>query len=96
VALGCNIHDWMIGYVYVAETPYFATTGKDGTALLKDLPAGDYNVRIWQPSMGEVEESTTRRVSIAEAGLHDAEWRITVKPAFRIRRAPAPGAGAYR
>ena len=23
VKLGCNIHDWMLGYVYVAETPYF-------------------------------------------------------------------------
>ena len=21
VAIGCNIHDWMLGYIYVAETP---------------------------------------------------------------------------
>src|SRR5258707_13818654 len=24
VVLGCNIHDWMIGYIYVSETPFFA------------------------------------------------------------------------
>ncbi len=30
VVLGCNIHDWMLGYVFVLETPYFNTTGADG------------------------------------------------------------------
>ena len=24
VTIGCNIHDWMIAYVYVVDTPYFA------------------------------------------------------------------------
>ena len=41
VALGCNIHDWMIAYVAVLPTPYFQVTGKDGRAILKDLPARD-------------------------------------------------------
>ena len=26
VVLGCNIHDWMVGYIYVVDTPYFAKT----------------------------------------------------------------------
>ena len=30
VKLGCNIHDWMLGYIYVAETPYFGKTAGDG------------------------------------------------------------------
>jgi hypothetical protein len=96
VALGCNIHDWMVGYVYVSETPYFAKTAKDGTALLKDLPAGDYNVRVWQPRMGESEAATVRRVTIGRVGPNDGEWRIILKPAFKIRRAPGPGGSAYR
>ena len=96
VTLGCNIHDWMIGYIYVSETPYFQKSGKEGTAALKDLPAGDYDVRVWQPNMSEPEESTVKRITIAKSGLADAEWRITLKPAFKIRRAPAAGRGAYR
>ena len=28
VVLGCNIHDWMVGYIYVSESPYFAKTGR--------------------------------------------------------------------
>ena len=30
VVLGCNIHDWMVGYVYVSESPYFAKTNAEG------------------------------------------------------------------
>jgi plastocyanin len=38
VAIGCNIHDWMLGYIYVAETPYLARTGADGRARLEACP----------------------------------------------------------
>lgn len=49
VTLGCNIHDWMIAYIVVVQTPYFARTDKDGVARLRDLPAGAYEVRAWHP-----------------------------------------------
>jgi plastocyanin len=51
VTLGCTIHDWMVAYVAVLPTPYFQVTGKDGRAMLKDLPAGQYSVEVWQPSL---------------------------------------------
>jgi len=38
VVLGCNIHDWMVGYIYVSESPYFAKTNAEGKAVLADLP----------------------------------------------------------
>ncbi len=46
VLLGCNIHDHMIAYVYVVDTPWFAKTGKDGEAKIEGLPAGDYDVQL--------------------------------------------------
>ncbi len=49
VTLGCNIHDWMIGYVLVVPTPYFAKTDASGSARLRDVPAGGYEVRAWHP-----------------------------------------------
>jgi plastocyanin len=49
VTLGCNIHDWMIGYVFVVSTPYFAKSGVDGVARIRDMPAGSYDVRVWHP-----------------------------------------------
>ena len=49
VTLGCNIHDWMIGYVLVVPTPHFGKTGTDGIVHLHELPAGIYEVHAWHP-----------------------------------------------
>jgi plastocyanin len=51
VVLGCNIHDEMLGYIYVVDTPYFATTDEAGKAHIP-LPAGGYSVRVWTPRAG--------------------------------------------
>src|ERR1700719_211254 len=60
VVLGCNIHDWMIGYIYVSESPYFEKTEKDGHATLTELPLRGYVVRLWHPQL-EAPEETTRQ-----------------------------------
>ena len=88
VVLGCNIHDWMIGYIYVSESPYFAKTAADGTAILTDLPPRAYTVRVWHPQLDGSEEATRRPL---EAGTRRAELEFTVKlkPEVRVRRAPA-------
>ena len=39
VELGCNIHDWMVGYVYVTNDPRFAVSDAQGRLSL-DLPPG--------------------------------------------------------
>lgn len=46
VVLGCNIHDHMIAYVYVVDTPWFAKTGKDGLARIEGLPAGEHELIV--------------------------------------------------
>jgi plastocyanin len=96
VILGCNIHDWMVGYIYVADTPHFGKTAKDGIVALKDVPAGDYDVRIWQPRMNGTEDSTVKRITIRSAAVSEVEWKLTLKPAFRIPRIPALQGGRYR
>ena len=47
VVLGCNIHDKMVGYVRVVDTPWFGKTGKDGRAKLDGLPDGQYQLKAW-------------------------------------------------
>jgi plastocyanin len=51
VTLGCNIHDWMIAYVLVVSTPWFAKTDASGKVRLRDLPPGSYAVYAWHPHM---------------------------------------------
>lgn len=89
VVLGCNIHDWMIGYIYVSESPYFAKTGKDGRALIGELPLRAYSVHVWHPQLATAEEATRKRVDATHAGTIAVQWTITLKRDARIRRAPA-------
>ncbi len=49
VVLGCNIHDSMLGYILVVDTPYFALTDENGAASIAGLPAGNYTVEVWTP-----------------------------------------------
>lgn len=50
--LGCNIHDQMLGYIHVVDTPHFGVSGSDGQLSL-DLPAGDHRAVVWWPALGE-------------------------------------------
>jgi plastocyanin len=95
VVLGCNIHDWMIGYIYVSETPFFAKTGSAGTAPLEDMPSGDYLVKIWHPRMEQTEEATSRRVTLSAGTPVNLEWQLTLKPTFRIPRVSGAASPGY-
>lgn len=47
VVLGCNIHDQMVGWVLVLDTPYYAQTSASGQVALSAVPAGHYRLRTW-------------------------------------------------
>ena len=95
VILGCNIHDWMIGYIYVSETPFFAKTGALGTAAITDLPPGEYTVRIWHPSMDRAEETTSRHITLAAESPMSAEWQVGLRPSIRVPRVSGGASPSY-
>jgi plastocyanin len=95
VVLGCNIHDWMVGYIYVSETPFFAKTGAAGTAAIDDLPPGDYTLRVWHPSMEQGEDASVRHLTLNADGPTSVKWELNLKPIFRVPRVPTPGAAFY-
>lgn len=95
VILGCNIHDWMVGYIYVSESPHFAKTDADGKATLGGLPGGDYTLRVWHPQLEGSEQATARQLAVPSNGAVDATTTIRLTPDFRARRAPTPGRGGY-
>jgi len=96
IVLGCNIHDWMIAYIYVSESPYFARTGKDGKALIAELPARSYTVRVWHPQLDAPEETTRKTVDASHAGTATVAWTLKLKREAKVRRAPtSDGRGRY-
>jgi plastocyanin len=51
VTLGCNIHDQMSAFIVVVDTPIFEKTAANGRAVLRDVDAGRYTLRVWYPDM---------------------------------------------
>jgi plastocyanin len=72
VPLGCNIHDQMIAYVMVVDTPFAAKTGADGVAVIRGLPAGAAAMTVWQPYMKTVKNQQVRTVNIPPVGGREA------------------------
>ena len=91
VVLGCNIHDWMIAYIYVSESPYFAKTGTDGSAQLKELSPRQYTVRVWHPRLQGPEDATRQPADLAASARVELAWNLALKPDIRVRRAPMAG-----
>jgi len=96
VALGCNIHDWMLAYVYVSESPYFGVTDADGRVRLANLPAGKYSVRVWHFRLTQHETDTAQQVNASGAEPVQVAWNLKLKRDSRIRRAPTRPGGGYR
>ena len=88
VVLGCNIHDAMVGYIYVSDAPYFETTAASGAATLKDLPAGDYRIIVWGPYIADAPASLVRTVHVD--GNEPAAARFQLSLALRARPEPRP------
>jgi len=80
-AIGCNIHDQMVGFIKVVDTPYAIKTGADGVAAITGLPAGSATVRIWHPSLKARGNEITMSISGPAQGFLRQEARVDLRPA---------------
>jgi plastocyanin len=93
VTLGCNIHDWMVAYVFVLSTPYFAKTGADGTADITGLPPGRYRLEVWHPRLAA---KVGRELDVSRNGEATQVISVVLRPDRRIRRAPDSAGPDYK
>jgi plastocyanin len=92
VALGCNIHDWMIAYLLVVGTPHYAKSGADGRAELTGVPPGRYRLEVWHPRLAQ---PLTRELAVSPGVNPAANVELTLRPDRRIRRSQDGKAGGY-
>ncbi len=88
VVLGCNIHDWMVAYIYVSESPHFAKTGADGNAVIADLAPRAYVVRAWHPLLEGDEAQTRKSIDLSKLSRGEVAWSLKLRPEVRVQRAP--------
>lgn len=63
VEMGCNVHDWMLGYIYVVDTPYFKKSDHAGEVTIS-VPDGEYTLKAWHPRISDSPESFQMMLSI--------------------------------
>jgi plastocyanin len=79
VVLGCNIHDKMVAYVRVVDTPYFAKADVSGLGRV-DAPPGKYLLKVWHFNMAGGQPSEQPVVIKAGDALGTASFRLAMKP----------------
>jgi plastocyanin len=94
VALGCNIHDWMLAYILVVDTPWFGETDARGRAVLAELPPGRYRLVVWHPRIGDKEPELQREVRLEAAS--SADWSLRLRAPLLPQRDQEPGFKDYR
>lgn len=64
VALGCNIHDQMSGFIVVVDTPFAAKADAQGHVRLTGVPGGAATIKVWSPSLRLPGNQAVQRVTI--------------------------------
>ncbi|WP_411290257.1 methylamine utilization protein [Sphingorhabdus sp.] len=78
VALGCNIHDNMRGYIKVVDTPFAAKTDRNGVVNFNGLTAGAGTVKIWHPQARAAGNEVAFNTSLT-AGGNERRYELNVR-----------------
>ena len=91
VTLGCNIHDHMLGYILVLETPWFAEIAQ-GHAEIDDLPAGEAVVELWHPRL---EAPVKQTLQLQDGSATPLALQVELRAERMVRRAPRRSGSRY-
>lgn len=79
VALGCNIHDQMSGFIKVVDTPFAAKTGANGQVRIPGLAAGTAQVTVWHPMMKAKDNEQLVLVPVPGSGPVSKTATVTLR-----------------
>lgn len=79
VTLGCNIHDWMKGYIVVVDTPHHALTGADGRVRF-DVPAGNYLLTAWHERLPTIDAAPKQTITVPMAAPATLDLPLAAPP----------------
>jgi plastocyanin len=73
IALLCNIHPEMLGYVLVVPSSYFGKFEADGRYVIQDVPPGTYHARAWVPRW----PAAAQVITVGTSGIVEADFTLT-------------------
>ena len=76
VEVRCTEHPFARAYIAVFDHPYFAVTDEHGAFKIDGLPAGTYNVKVWQERLAKPIE---QRVVVGPGGVGKLDVQLALK-----------------
>jgi plastocyanin len=73
VRVFCNVHHSMVSYIYVADSPYYASPDAGGKFVITDVPEGGGKLEVWH----EQTDGVTRDVAARERGPLQIQLEVT-------------------
>jgi plastocyanin len=86
VVLGCNIHDQMLAYIVVLDSPYFAASNEQGLASLT-LPVGDYELKFWHRDADQQSKNNKQAFKLEAGQDRKFNHKLNLKPSWNSKRA---------
>mgnify|MGYP003948850235 CR=1 FL=1 len=75
IAINCEAHNFMFGYMMAPKNPYAVVVGDDGSFTLSNVPAGKYKVKAWHPRLGVIKT----KVTVKGGAKTDANFAFSAK-----------------
>jgi len=79
VALGCNIHDSMKGFIKVVDTPFAARTDASGDARIPGVTGGQARLTVWHPQMKARFNESTFPLGVPAGGETAQQIRLALR-----------------
>jgi plastocyanin len=77
VALGCNIHDQMSAFIFVADSAWTARTNGQGIVSFSDAPNAPGRLSVWHPYLRAPGGTVEQRIA---AGQRSANFSVRLRP----------------
>ncbi len=75
IKVTCDAHGWMHGWWVATDTPYFAVTDDKGSYTIKDVPAGNYEIEVWQEKLG----TSDQKVEVKDGAAATSNFSLKPK-----------------
>jgi plastocyanin len=59
INIKCDVHNWMNGWLFVTDNPYYSITDNTGNFKLPDVPPGTYTVTVWHETLGKLSKTVS-------------------------------------
>ena len=75
-AVGCSLHDDIVAWVVVVDTPFHGRTGPDGKLSISAMPTGRYRLRVWHPAMPPGAHPLDQALTMTVSGVTQVKLQV--------------------